>query len=271
MFLVISCVTVSSKSTIVIPPNPLALKVNDALTVHDESLPDAEQQNIAASDVSIDCYLHTLEKRFNVKCGRIAESQVWGLPGSAEWAPAKMDRTDLSGREFVFLAVTLQSYHWSLLIYSAEMNIWFVVDSLREPSAPMMKQARAILKGFANFYYMVPEMSSEVEIWPQQCYFQGPGNMNCGIYVCEFATKICERKDFDPNIDILEFRKQMRRVILKAVGGYVDLAPSPAEKQAQAGPSSDPDPLPTAEQELPAQKVQSATGERDKRFYECWR
>lgn len=259
----------------IIPRNPYSVKGNDLMTVHDENLPEGKQNSIAASDVAIDCVLGELTNDFNVKSYRVSETRVFELPECKEWAPAKEERTDISGAEFLFLPTTLSPFHWCLLYYDTILQTWFVVDSIREPTTIMMTRAQAIIDGFVSFYSMEPAMSTKLEPFPNECHFQGDNNMNCGIFCCYFATQICKREEFDPAVDILGFRRDMKNTIIKSVGGYKTEVPVPVKTDHPQARTSAEAISPAGAGQVWKRKAADvkevkSSSERSRRFYECW-
>jgi Ulp1 protease family, C-terminal catalytic domain len=91
-----------------------------------------------------------------------------------------------------------------------------VFDPLFRPNAAVKQKLKMLMDGY-NQQYRVPK-SAEI-VFARHCQHQDPRTQNCGVYTMDFGEKLASHEKFDPLLNSKVRRLELRKLILRHVGG----------------------------------------------------
>lgn len=205
--------------------NRFDMQEADLNSVYDPSLHDALQEaGEQIFDSAIDAHVDfsVSKNPVNFAAFRVSVMRVMAAHKPDEDEGRPVVKIDLPvAKQVVLGPCCLVEGHWSLLAIDVESNVVHLLDSLYVADKGMLLAIRKLLAGLAFYYHCDNLLNAELHIWATHSY-QCRGRVDCGAWVSYFCQQLTQRKELDPQISMIEYRKKMRVDILQ----HLNTAPS---------------------------------------------
>lgn len=121
--------------------------------------------------------------------------------------------------DLVLVPCTVKNFHWSLLAFQRGVaKTFYIIDPLKRASDAMLAEATKLVAALGEVYSIDGGLPLTVQRYPQNTFFQGDDNLNCGPWVCWFMDCLMGGQPLSGEVDIVDFRWTMRRTIEEAIG-----------------------------------------------------